>query len=252
MGNRFACTACGKCCFGQVPLTIRDALAHVDLFPIALVWTPVRPQSRDFDCMARLGVKLRVSGKQDLAVQIVPTAYIPATLPCPALGDDNLCTIHDAKPLRCKTMPFYPFVDERVQSPFLSPRSGWDCDVSCNAPVVFDNGTILDRANFDAERRELEAQTPLIRQYAAFVRKFTPTLEDDLLRASRGARPGQIVTSLSSFLTGIRHDNGPDVARKQGPVLDRFVQKTADAPDLAGFHKNYTIWAREMAFLAQQ
>ena len=40
MERRFACTACGKCCFGLLPLTIGDALAHADKFPLVVICHP--------------------------------------------------------------------------------------------------------------------------------------------------------------------------------------------------------------------
>jgi uncharacterized protein YchJ len=41
------------------------------------------------------------------------------------------------KPSRCKTMPFYPYREEKNQAEFLKPREGWECDVSEAAPIVY-------------------------------------------------------------------------------------------------------------------
>ena len=60
MERRFSCTACGKCCHGQVPLTIADALAHADKFPLAIVWSTVRKGGRSFQTTGELGVTIQV------------------------------------------------------------------------------------------------------------------------------------------------------------------------------------------------
>lgn len=48
MEHHFRCTACGKCCYGQLPLTLADAFAHAERFPLALIWTPLREGSKDY------------------------------------------------------------------------------------------------------------------------------------------------------------------------------------------------------------
>jgi hypothetical protein len=52
MERRFSCTARGKCCHGLLPLTIGDALAHADTFPLVVMWTPVRQGGRSFGVTA--------------------------------------------------------------------------------------------------------------------------------------------------------------------------------------------------------
>ena len=100
MPRHFQCTACGKCCYGQLPLTYVDALANANRFPLCLVWTPVRAESRDSARVTQLGFTLALRARQTLAILIMPTVYLPGTFACPALGRDNRCTIHDTKPLR--------------------------------------------------------------------------------------------------------------------------------------------------------
>ena len=119
MTKHFACTACGKCCYGLLPLTFKDAFANIGRFPLCLSWTPVLKGSKDFPMVKTLGVTITVAKGQELAVLIVPTSFIPSSLPCPALQADNLCGIHESKPSRCKTMPFYPYRDERFQAELM-------------------------------------------------------------------------------------------------------------------------------------
>ncbi len=249
--RHFQCTACGQCCYGSLPLTWPEALAHAALFPLCFVWTAVRPGSRDYAAVATLGIKVRLAHRQELAVLIAPTVYLPKSFPCPALRDDRRCGIHADKPLRCKTMPFYPYRDERHQADLLVPRSGWACDTSKTAPVVFKDHKIVFRDDFDHEKRELLEQVPLLRRYADYMLKYSPALAGLLMQAAGTVRAGQIVTSLSSFLTAIRSADAGAVARLQLPVLEDYAARTASDAQLATFHQHYRHWAEEMTCLSQ-
>ena len=252
MANHFHCTACGKCCFGQLPLTCRDAFAHADRFPLCFVWTPLRQGSKDYALVARLGTTIKLAARKALAVLIVPTAYLPSSFPCPALGDDNLCTIHRNKPSRCKTMPFYPYREERYQAELLLPRQGWACDTSAAAPLVFQDKKIVFRDNFDQERQELLAQVPILRGYVDYMLKYSPSLVGNLIQAANKAKAGHVVTSLSSFLTATKNPEAKHIAQLQLPILNDYAAKTAGDTQLTDFHKNYLNWSKEMAYLSQR
>lgn len=251
MALHFACTSCGKCCYGQLPLTVKDALTHAGRFPLALLWTPLRKASKDFSIVSKLGVPVPLPKHPGLAALVVPTSYIPAALPCPALGTGNLCTIHADKPTRCKTMPFYPYRDERFQSELLKLRDGWECDTSEEAPIVFENGKLTQRDDFDQERRDLEEQVPLIRQYAAYAFKYNPLLGASLALEAAKAHPGQVVTSLSSFLVATRNPDSREIARLQQPLLAAYKEKTANHPEFLQYHTQYGAWLEEMEYLAR-
>jgi hypothetical protein len=250
--KRFQCTACGKCCYGSIPLTYKDAVAFAGLFPLAMVWTPVRKGSKDFKMAKTLGASIPLPNGIELASLIVPTAFIPGSFPCPALADQKACGIHRGKPSRCKTMPFYPYRDEKLQGDFLKPRQGWECDTSDEAPLVYEDGRILMREDFDMERSDLLEQVPILRRYAEYMLKYTPSLPGRLSLASVQEKGGQIVTSLSSLLTALRHPDAEGIALKQTPLLEAFANRTAGHPDLAEYHAYYTGWAKEMAFLSQK
>ncbi len=252
MVHRFNCTACGKCCYGQVPLTVNDAFSHANRFPLAMVWTPLRQGSKDFDMVAHLGTTIPLNNRKVLAVLIVPTAYIPPNFPCPALTEDNLCSIQTNKPSRCRTMPFYPYRDEQYQAELLVPRPGWTCDTSEAAPIVFQDKKIVFRGDFDLERRDLENQRAMIRRYADYMLKYTPQLVENLVRVATKPKAGQVVTSLSSFLTAIRHLDAKQIAQQQLPVLNNYAEKTAEQHELVDFHQSYSNWAKEMKYLAQR
>lgn len=199
---------------------------------------------------SRLGVPVPLPKHPGLTALVVPTSYLPQNMPCPALGTDMLCSIHDEKPTRCKSMPFYPYREERFQAEVINPRKGWECDISDAAPLVFVDHKIVHRADFDHERHDIEEQAPIIQMFANYLFKYNPLLMATLAHEASKPHPGQIVSSLSSFLTATRNPNARDIARSQIPVLSSFVQKTVGQSALQAYHVQYAAWLEEMVFLA--
>jgi Fe-S-cluster containining protein len=200
--------------------------------------------------VATLGTTIKLAHRKELAVLIVPTAYIPSSFPCPALTEDNLCSIHLNKPSRCKTMPFYPYREERYQAEILSTLQGLPCDTSMTAPVVFQDNKIVIRDNFDNERQDLLEQVPILRCYSDYMLKYSPSLIGRLIYASSNVKAGHVVTSLSSFLTATRNADAKNIACQQLPILSKYVKKTEGDQGLAYFHKNYLDWSKEMSYLS--
>ncbi len=252
MDPHFSCTACGKCCHGWLPLTLKDAVTHAGRFPLAMMWTPVRTNAKSYELATTLGATVRLPSRKMVAVLIMPTAYLPSSFPCPELQDDGLCGIHAEKPSRCRTMPFYPYREEKDQADLLIPRKGWQCDVSAAAPVVYRNHTILDRTDFDRERQELLDQAPVMRSYVEYVLKYMPWILNDL--AAMAAKPtgGNLFTSLSSFLTATRRPDAAALAAAQAPLMQTMAERTRDDPALRDYHRNYAGWAKEMESLARR
>jgi hypothetical protein len=234
-----------------LPLTYKDAIAFANLFPLCLMWTPVQKGSPDFRMARELGVPVPLPDGKELASWIVPTAFVPATFPCPALVDQKACGIHRDKPSRCKAMPFYPYREERFQGEFLRPKEGWECDVSEGAPVVYDGKRVLHREDFDREKTDLAEQTPILRRYAEYMFKYNASLPGRLWQASAKKGGGQVITSLSSFLTAIRHPEAERIAGMQLPILEGYAAKTAGDAKLAEFHAYYLAWSKEMAYLSK-
>jgi len=205
--------------------------------------------TRAFALTARLGTTIRLGNRKQIAALITPTAYLPPSFPCPELTAAGRCGIQANKPLRCQTMPFYPYREERDQADLLHPRNGWACDTSAAAPLVYRNRTIVERGDFDRERGDLLAQVPTLRAYADYVLKYMPWIVDSLAAVAR--EPGSnVVTSLSSFLTAIKDYDVASLAAQQLPLLNTYAARTASAPELAEYRRNYAGWAREMEYLA--
>jgi Fe-S-cluster containining protein len=246
MERHFHCTACGKCCFGLLPLTLDDAVRHAGRFPLAMIWTPVRQANKSFALSKRLGTTMRLPRKQEAAVLVMPTAYIPQSFSCPELTAEGLCGIHADKPARCRTMPFYPYREEKDQADLLIPRKDWACDTSPTAPVVYRDKAIVDRTDFDRERAELERQAPALRSYADLMLKAAPGVADALEKLAMKPMGGKLVLGFSTFLRLNKHVDAALVAERQIPVLTDFAARTAGVPELAEYHQHYQGFAREM------
>lgn len=239
MERRFECTACGKCCYGQLPLTLCDALANAHRFPLAMVWTIIRKGTKSYALTARLGTEVHVGKGKQVAVRITPASYMPPALPCPALASDDRCSIHADKPSRCRTMPFFPYRDEADQSDLLIPRQGWLCDTSAQAPVVYRDKRIVEREDFASERRELVDQAPVLRAYAKTVMAKAPNVAAALEKAANTPRGGTVVLNFTALVSRLPRTDMTAFARKQLPVLTAFAEKTADMSDAADFHRYY-------------
>lgn len=251
MSLRFKCTACGKCCYGQLPLTFKDALANAERFPIGFVWTPLLKESKDYSHVSKIGVAVTTPRGNELAVLVVPTSFIPKEFECPALGTDNLCSINSHKPARCRAMPFYPYRDERFQSEMLKIRDGWECDTSDSAPLVYNNNQIIDRHDFENELKDVVAEKSLMETYVHYMLKYQHSLANTLFVAANNPKTAHIVTSLSSFLTATKATNSQHIAKKQLPVLQAFAKRTADKVMYKQFHNYYGNWAKEIAYLSK-
>ena len=244
MERRFSCTACGKCCHGLLPLSIDDALAHADTFPLVVNWTPVRQGGRSFGVTAELGITIQLRKRKLAAVQIAPIAYIPPTLPCPELTGDGLCRIHARKPQRCRTMPFSAYHDETDQDDLMIPRSGWLCDTSDQAPVVYRDRSIIDRQDFDAERQRLVRDAAILKPYAEWLLDSVPSLATELQKVAMKPSGGRVLVDFSTLIPRLPKVDIYAFAESQFPVMKAFAERTAGDPGLVEFHRRYVdSWA---------
>jgi Fe-S-cluster containining protein len=252
MERSFKCTACGKCCFGWLPLTLKDALTHANKFPLAVIWTPVKQASKSFNITARQGLAVMTRDKKRLAVRISPTSYLPPSMPCPALASSNLCHIHAEKPSRCRTMPFFPYRDESDQTEMLIPRPGWDCDTSSSAPVVYRDKKLVLRGDFDQEQADLLEQTPVLRAYGEWVLKNAANMLDNLGRAAMKPGGGHVAVSFASLLRRLEGVDKEAIAKEQIAVLAEFINKTTNQAAMAEYRRNYEDWSWEMERLVKK
>lgn len=244
--RRFACTACGLCCTGLVPLTLREAVDMADRFPLAMMITPVKPGTRGQSVLEKIGATVVLPPKRRMQLLVSPVSFVPPSMPCPQLTPENLCAIHSAKPIRCRTMPFYAYKDEEFQVDLLQPRGGWQCDISDSAPVVYRDQHIVDRADFDAERRALLDQREALTRYIDLLLKHSPVMMARIAKASGTSPMGRVVASFVSYL---RYDRTLDLgrfARAQHPVLQDWQVRTAGDTKAAEFNNYYKEAALEL------
>ena len=251
MERRFSCTACGKCCHGLLPLTIEDALAHADKFPLVVIWTPVRQGGRSFRVTADQGITIQLKKRKLAAVQIAPTAYIPSSFSCPELTEEGLCDINDVKPQRCRTMPFSAYRDEKDQNDLIIPRSGWLCDTSDEAPIVYRDKSIVDRNDFEVERKQLVDDAIILKPYAEWLLDSVPSLRMELYKVATKSSGGRVVVNFSTLITRLPKVDIYAFAKKQLPVMKDFAERTAGDPGLVEFHQRYVDSAAEWEKVAR-
>ncbi len=239
MERRFFCTGCGKCCHGLVPLGIDDALAHADRFPLAMVWTPVRQGRRSYRLAAELGVTIELGRRKLAALQVAPTAIVPPSFSCPELTEEGLCRIHDTKPQRCRTMPFSAYRDETDQVDLIVPQPDWDCDTSQAAPVIYRDKTIIERKNFEIERRQLIRDAVHLKPYAEWLLDSVPALRMELKKVAMKPTGGQVFVAFSTLIPRLPKVDIYALAEKQYPLMEDFAQRTKGDPDLKRYHRHY-------------
>lgn len=246
MDRHFHCTACGKCCYGQLPLSLKDAVANIDRFPLALMWTTVRPGAKSFEITARLGTTVSLGKRKKVAVQITPVSYIPPALSCPELAADGRCAIHAQKPSRCRTMPFYPYRDEADQADLLVPRPGWLCETDAQKPAVYRDKKIVERGDFERERKDLIEQAPILRAYAERLMANAPNVKAAIEAAAKKPRGGTALLNFSAIVSRLDGLDLTTFAKSQRPVLAQFAAKTETLSDAKDHHRYYRDTATAM------
>jgi len=237
--QRFACTKCGKCCYGWLPLTIADALSHAHRFPLVVMLTPVRSGSKSFNIVKRTGFVLPLSRSKSFAVRISPLAYVPPAMPCPALGPDNLCSIQNEKPARCRALPFSPMFEETEQARLLKPKSGWECDTGPDAPVIYKDQKIIDRADFDLERNQVEQDATVLRKYGQWIVDSMPDVRAQLERAAKRLDSGYVLLNFTTLISRLPNVDMFDFAERQLPVMRAFAARVSGNPDMLDYLEHY-------------
>jgi Fe-S-cluster containining protein len=225
--QRFSCTACGACCYGLLPLTVGEALKSADRFPLAITITPIKPGARGYRAAGSIAASVVLPSKKTALLLVNPVSFVPPSMPCPELSDNNLCSIHIDKPVRCKAMPFYAYKDEDHQRDMLVPRAGWQCLTNADAPVVYRDQTIVDRVDYDEERTALVEQAPALRRWVEFLFKHDPVFSKRIVKATQSPLAGRVVIGFVSFLRFNKALDLLEFARKQQPVLDTWAEGTA-------------------------
>lgn len=243
--QRFACTACGLCCYGMLPLSIEEALKWADTFPLAMSATPLKPGTRGY-ATKDVAITFSAGSKKPIQLIVTPVAFIPPAMPCPKLADDGLCLIHEEKPQRCRTMPFYAYKDEDSQRDMLVPRPGWKCATGDDAPVVYRDRQIVDRTEFQRERDMLKGKYSVLQRYVDTLSRYDPAFSMRVQTAAKAAVPGRVIVGFVSWLRQNKELDVLDFARRQYPILREWLEKTSGDPRAAQFASYYSEAMRDL------
>ena len=170
--RRFACTQCGKCCNRSPEVELSEAAALADVFVFRLMFRlyqmPGAPQRGASAALfyekkrllaahaARKYPKKAMRGGKavDVTNYLMISALALDTTPgaCAALSD-NRCSIHERRPLGCRTVPFHYSRAEALAASdfdaFVSTRD-YRCDTSEGAALFLQGGRIVDAGTLQA------------------------------------------------------------------------------------------------------
>jgi len=125
-GLRFECTQCGQCC-----------LNHDDYSLVYLREDEARALARCLE-LDLATFKRRYTRVDDGDLVLEDNGNR-----CILLGEDNRCTAYEARPIQCRTWPFWP---ENLK------RSAWENDVKKHCPGA-GKGRLYTRAEIEAMAR---------------------------------------------------------------------------------------------------
>ena len=143
-------------------------------------------------------------------------------------------------------MPFYPYRDESDQADLLVPRPGWLCETGEQHPVVYRDKHIVERADFDNERKDLVEQAPILRAYAERLMANAPNVKAAVEAAAKKPRGGTVMLNFSAILPRLDDLDIKAFAQAQLPVLKDFARKTENLAEAKDHHRYYTDTATAM------
>jgi len=230
----------------MLPLSVEEALGNANTFPLAICITPIKTGSRGYNIAGRIGVVVDAGPKKVLSLLVFSAAFIPPSMPCPNLTSSNLCSVHERKPLRCRTMPFYAYKDEDHQSDMLVPRTGWLCNTGDDAPIVYKDREIVEKCDFEAERAELIQQAPVLKRYMSLMLQYDRDAYSRILKAASAPTPGRVVVNFISFLRFNKNLDICDFARRQYPVLTEWLSRIRGDAKLETYSSFYRDSSSEL------
>ncbi len=201
--RRFACTLCGKCCNRSPEVELSEAAGLADMFVFRLMFrlyslprVPERASpggSELFYQKKRLleahsarksPIKLMRAGKAvDAFCYLMISALAVDSSPgaCAALSSGR-CSIHDRRPLGCRTVPLHYSRAEGLALADLEAfvaMPGHDCDTSEEAPPILEDGRIVDPQILQARADALELAKRDRSWKEAIVRKMKASRSGD-------------------------------------------------------------------------
>lgn len=242
---RFDCTRCGKCCRASIPLGLAEALNYDGRFLLALVvsmetWhlgdfsknRPAVPITQDelITALAFRKDKLATDQSRDTVFQVgrvrstgervvtFLTAgacgigdFEAGAAKCPALGQDDLCSIYGSRPLGCRVFPLDPLYPEMLQSvPLNALKDRLPCDFSdAAAPILEDGRLVRDehRALLEERQEAIRRDSLFLPYYGVASKLFSPmpSLSEVLLATKGNGRLDLPFVPVLAFLAATGH-----------------------------------------------
>ena len=267
--QRFACTSCGLCCNRGPEMELSEATALAGAFVVSLLfkvhslplsdrsaWSgqwwrsresriPLRPALDEAQRHLRHFATRRIDRQRDRQVFLDISVIVEddGQGRCPALAD-GLCTIYDARPLSCRTVPLhYSRAPSTLQTHLdrFTRTPGYRCDTTAAAPVIVDGNKVVD-PQLAADR---ERATMLARQDRRWKERLIAIMNDPAQAAAAGLPTYEAIlkNSDNGYATmlpmivawRIARDDGllsdeelRDICRKQADVI-----RSATAPGTA-------------------
>jgi Fe-S-cluster containining protein len=194
--RRFACTQCGACCNRSPEVELSEAAGLADVFVFRLMFRlyslPASPEGATSDSRELFYQKKRLLAAH--AARKYPKKVIRDGRPAErihylmisalaldtrrgacAARSSGRCGIYDRRPLACRAVPFhYSRADGLAEGDFdaFVSTAGYRCDVGEAAPVVIENGRIVDRAMLETRAASNSIAQADLRWKEAIVRRM--------------------------------------------------------------------------------
>jgi len=194
---RFACTACGACCNRSPEVALSEAAALADIFVFRLMFRlyewPAAGSGEEYyqtkrllNAFAARKYPVRRGGRTRYLMVSALTMDTGAGA-CTALSEGR-CGIYERRPLACRTLPFHysrPEVSaERELAAFVA-TPGYRCDTSAGAPVVLEEGRIVEADSLRARGEALALAANEERWRGAIMRRLKPDIRNCSLPSLR-------------------------------------------------------------------
>jgi Fe-S-cluster containining protein len=265
---RFACTSCGACCNRSPEVQLSEAAALSDMFVFRLMFrlyelprTPAaRPASRPTSesatfhgskrllttFAARTHIVKRREGAKTVEYRrhllISALTLDTGAGACTALREGR-CSIYDRRPLGCRTLPFHysrPEASARSDLEAFVGRPGHDCDTGRGAPVVLEQGRIVDPGSSRAREAALHLRARDRRWQDAILRRLKtgsgaslPSLREIEANAAVGATTisMRVAWQVAAEAGVIGADECRALVAAQAVVIDRDLAASTCSPD---------------------
>lgn len=257
----FACHACGACCNSAPALTFQEMGSYAKDFHIRLAFQSVPMKSTD-TIQFPWGIQ-KVDSKQNAKIKenekrlwnavkgpdgitmihMFPIARTQSSAnSCPQRTEDGLCSIHDRRPLMCRTVPLAPAMPEFMQGMNIAAFEEWGC-ASKEAKEGFDplfNGFKLISNDYRSAWEETRQSMIRDKDISYYVMelmeqefKYLPSIYE--VASNHGATASVSIAGavVAGTIAGIiPRESGIDFLEEQITVMEGLLETTRDSDEI--------------------